>query len=127
MRSRYQELVRRQAGLRPSTHSAGKRIIIIQAGRYNDRDDKAQQCAPGDSLVTKPWYARSLVQAGFAKWPDDLACLPGVSARTEQALRQHGYETFDDLQMASDEELLTVSGVGRKRLQRIRDGLRHTD
>lgn len=43
------------------------KIKVLQAGRYNDRQHKAQRLAAGAEFETGELYGRSLVEAGLAE------------------------------------------------------------
>lgn len=53
----------------------------------------------------------------------NFASLTGVGSATEDNLYDAGYETFDDLRSASDEDLLEIDGIGDSALADIRDDL----
>lgn len=47
--------------------------------------------------------------------------ISGVGEKTADALRENGITTTKDVESASDDELLSVSGVGEANLENIRD------
>jgi len=122
-------------------------IVIVEAGRYNDWEGRAKAYEAGERLVTKDWYARVLVEDGFAEWPGEAealeeamaaAMLEEVEAALEeiqvyvmlalpaevvQAMKDRGIETVEDVREASDKKLLSVPGIGPGRLRRIRETL----
>jgi predicted flap endonuclease-1-like 5' DNA nuclease len=53
----------------------------------------------------------------------ELVQIEGISTEIAQALRSAGLETRDELDAASDEELLAISGIGEGRLAMIREAL----
>lgn len=56
--------------MNPDERPAGTReVVIVQVGRYNGWDDRVRVLEVGDRLVTREWYARSLVEGGLARWP----------------------------------------------------------
>ena len=55
----------------PEVPAGCKAVVILTAGPYNDRHNKAQKLQPGDTLVTKAWYAQTLVDLGLADWPEE--------------------------------------------------------
>lgn len=54
---------------------------------------------------------------------DNFVLLTGVGGATEDNLYDAGYETFDDLRAASDENLLEIDGIGDAALEDIREDL----
>lgn len=58
---------------------------------------------------------------------DNFASLDGVGPATEDNLYDAGYETFDDLRAASDEDLLAIDGIGQSALDSIQDDLNGND
>jgi predicted flap endonuclease-1-like 5' DNA nuclease len=44
------------------------KVMIVKAGPYNDRRNVAHQCVPGDILETQDWYAKSLIDSGYADY-----------------------------------------------------------
>lgn len=55
---------------------------------------------------------------------DDFTTLKGVTAELMETLQAEGFLTFGDLAKATDEQLLSVSGIGPKKLATIREQLR---
>ena len=62
--------------------------------------------------------------SGFDPWPepsrDDFTIIPGISSEIDEALHAAGYQRFEDLANASDEDLLDLPGIGDGRLARLR-------
>lgn len=61
---------------------------------------------------------------GFDPWPtpaqDDFTLIPGISSEIDRALHDAGYQRFEDLVEATDEDLLGLPGIGEGRLARLR-------
>lgn len=74
----------------------------------------AERCA---ALEKAGWRA---VDADVATW-DDFTAIDGIHAEINAALHAAGFATFDDLRAASSADLLAVAGIGRQRLQLIRE------
>jgi len=82
----YERVVEAQAavGAKWAEAPAGCReVVIARPGRYNDREDRAQALGVGDRLMTREWYARSLVEGGLARWPAEA--VPVDVDQVEQA------------------------------------------
>ncbi len=47
----------------------------------------------------------------------------GLGAKTVDVLQKHGIDSLQKLNQLSDEELLALKGIGRRRLKEIRDAL----
>ena len=50
----------------------------------------------------------------------DLESLEGIGPKTAVALAEAGFKTLEDLQNATDEQLLAIKGVGKKAVEKIR-------
>jgi pyruvate/2-oxoglutarate dehydrogenase complex dihydrolipoamide acyltransferase (E2) component len=58
---------RRKRGREPQRKRIMAEVEVLVAGRYNDERGRADDYEPGDILVTKPWYATSLVESGYVQ------------------------------------------------------------
>lgn len=144
--SRLEELVeehnRLQPGPRRERPAGCQEVVIVEAGVYNDGEGQVRRLDPGDRLMTRNWYARELVEDGFAKWPgeaeaqeDLLQMLEALEeeaqvyealalpAEVVQALKDRNMGTMAALRAASDRQLLAVPGIGAGRLRRIREAV----
>ena len=82
----------------------------IQVG---DRRKGFCECNPAGPVLNIPATAMD----------DPLTEILGISKEIAQALRQAGLGSLPELARASDEKLLSVSGIGPARLQQIRSQL----
>lgn len=53
----------------------------------------------------------------------DLESIDSIRPEVAYQLRENGYGTLEDLKIASDEELLMVSDIGKSALKKIRSQL----
>ena len=114
-----------------------KRVVILKAGPYNDGEGRAQRLEAGEELETRDWYARSLVEAGMARWPGgrgergeergkaDARLITdfggAVPEEVVERLYERGIVSLEDLGKATDAELLGIKGIGAGRLKALRE------
>jgi hypothetical protein len=105
-----------------------KRVVIVKAGPYNDGEGRAQRLEAGEELETEEWYARVLVEAGLARWPEEeqdariITDFGGVvPEEVEERLYERGIVSLEDLERATDKELLKIQGIGPGRLKALRE------
>jgi predicted flap endonuclease-1-like 5' DNA nuclease len=51
----------------------------------------------------------------------ELSCLPGVGPKVAERLYRSGFRSVEEIQAASDEDLLMVEGVGKGLLRKLRE------
>ena len=94
---------------------------------------------PGQVVNVDAEVARVLIEGGYAERVEkaeslpqeaaqgDFTQIPYISAEIAAVLRGAGYETFEDLAEASDEELLALPSLAKGRLKAIREFLENRE
>jgi len=65
--------------------------------------------------------AGPVVDISAEQQPDPRLDIPGIDVEIAEALRAQGFDDLDALREATNTELLAIAGIGRARLQKIRD------
>jgi ERCC4-type nuclease len=88
------------------------------------RDKQVQSLRQDEALVS---FLREVDEAlagsGDASPEEALEDIDGINPEIAEELRSMGFDSPDDLNEASDDELLAVDGIGPARLERIRKAL----
>ena len=64
------------------------------------------------------WTDKDFAKSMFI---DDICILPGISSKRAEELWQLGLKTPEAVKNAPDEVLLSVSGIGKKTLEKIKN------
>lgn len=122
-------------------------VEITRLGRFGKFEGKlmrSQHLDAGAQVEYPNWYARELIEGGWAvevkamaPEPDPEVSLsailhsnhsffeiPHLGIRQAAALTQAGYSTLDSLHAATDDDLLAVDTIGPATVARIRRYLR---
>ncbi len=59
--------------------------------------------------------------------PAGIEAIAGVGPKTLAALAEAGYKTIEDLNNASEEDLLKVKGIGKKTVEKIKESIKNTE
>lgn len=77
---------------------------------YSETDEESASTSPDEIPDHVEVEAQQLIDE--LEHTDDLTDVSGVGANTAQALKEAGFETTTDLQVATQEDLVDVDGVG---------------
>jgi len=87
--------------------------IRTEPSQYNgDTDESADESDPNWETIAPP---TSVQEIG-----ENLASIRGIGPNRADTFRQAGFETAEDLWAASDEQILSVHGIGDRALTQIR-------
>jgi predicted flap endonuclease-1-like 5' DNA nuclease len=80
-----------------------------------------------EQLVQSAHFQKVVSQAiqSLACTDCPLHALHGIDSRTLHALKKHGLETYHQIAMLGESDILRLRGVGRKSLRDLRVGLDH--
>jgi len=96
---------------------------ITQWGGIAGREWGYCACNPAGPVLDRP--APVAAGAAPAQTGIELLVLPGINLEIMGALVERGYTTIAQVQAATDEALLAISGIGPVRLAKIR-GIIHS-
>ena len=89
-------------------------------------DQKLAELADLSFSTPANWRIWQKARASDPGFPDsffygELGCLPGVGAKVAERLYWAGFRSVEEIQAASDEDLLMVEGVGKGLLRKLRE------
>jgi predicted flap endonuclease-1-like 5' DNA nuclease len=104
--------------------SIGEKLDIKDApekvrGAYH-RDPQLKQLYQDEALVGLLREIEAALSAREGE-PAGLEGIEGIGEELAETLREAGFHTADELQAASDEQLLAIEGIGEATVKRIRE------
>ena len=114
-----------------------KRKIILKASEPEQTNyfGEAVSASPGEAVEVSEKTARVAVESGkFEYAPEQLkefekqiaeskGELAAVSIPMRDKMLAAGFETVEDIQNATDEQILAIDGIGEKTLKSIREAI----
>ncbi|MBI3316001.1 MAG: transcription termination/antitermination protein NusA [Candidatus Omnitrophica bacterium] len=74
--------------------------------------------------IVKEKLEASMAPADSEPAPAGVETIEGVGPKTAEALAAAGFKTLEDLNKATNEELLAVKGIGKKMIEKIREAIK---
>jgi hypothetical protein len=101
------------------------RYIVETAKTLDQKLTELAELSTSTPANRRVWQKVVSSELGF---PDsffygELCCLPGVGVKVAERLYRAGFRTVEEIQAASDEDLLRVEGLGKGLLRKLRGTL----